>query len=185
MAWRFYSPVDEINPIIHDFTVVTGVAADYTISGIPATFSELILDLYARSHSGAAVADSVSVRFNSDTGANYDNQFMSVNNATVTGLIESAATSARWGMAVGSSGTANAFGASTLRIPNYSNAVAWKAFDFVAHADGGGTTSAFARTGGGRWKSTAAISSITIIIGAGGLGLAQYSRVLLRGVGVT
>lgn len=150
--------------LVGDSTGSVTMPAAGSLSG---SYKALVVDLYLRT-SEAVTVTNVSLRFNGDTGNNYDSQYMQVNNTTVSGAINSAQSSiVSLGAAVGSSGTANRFGACRFTIPHYAGATNHKSVTGQSYADGGGTTNAFTRYGGGQWRSASAITSITAVISSG------------------
>jgi hypothetical protein len=148
-------------------SVLTGTAASVTFSSIPASFRTLEIRIQARSDT-AATATPLVMRFNADSGANYDSQSI-FGQTTSTGATESVAAT---GMSLleiaAASATANHAGALTLFIPNYNGTT------FIKTADGTSTSSVGTGAGtlitrkiSGRWRSTAAITSITVLPAAG------------------
>lgn len=136
-------------------TLSTGTV---TISSIPSTYKDLVLSIFAMdpSNDGAQLE----ARFNNDAGSNY--QF----SAIVTGSLSSATTQFEMGSNQ-DNGTSTAY--YRLYIPNYANTTTWKS----AISDGWNndttnpSTVALYKRHSIWYKSTSAISSITLQISAG------------------
>jgi hypothetical protein len=137
-----------------------------TFSSIPQIYSNLEVRYTARS-TVAAVADNMLMRFNGDTGANYDRQLNLVSNTTFVGQEAIAGTSAGVGNLSGASAAANLAGSGKISIANYRTTEFYKyaTCENVYHdalASGGIKLISF----GVGWRSTVAISSITLFLGA-------------------
>lgn len=149
-------------------TVLSGAAASIDFTGIPATFRHLQLVIDGRL-SGAVASAGVNLRFNGDTGANYDFQYLQSNNTTVLGGQSLAQTSlANVGSFPGASATAGLSGGIELTIPNYAGTT-WQKTLVSRNALRVGTAAAnyYAQVISGFWRSAAAINQITIISGSG------------------
>lgn len=149
---------------------VLGVAAaSIDFSGIPATYETLVLELMGRGDTAATFV-LPQLRFNNDSGANYDDHshYAVGGGASPASSSNVGATSAAIGGLTAASATANKPGYATIRIPNYAKTV----FQKVAHASvdrfesnvaGGLVTQQTAAL----WRSTAAINRITLSASAG------------------
>lgn len=148
-------------------TTLGVAAASIDFTSIPATFAHLLLVLIGR---GDAVLTEVDVllRFNGDSGANYDDQGVG-NNAATTAFAfqDSAATAIKIGSITAASSTASTPGAIRAEIPQYAGAV----FHKVAVAvdgrfdDTAGTYRVAARAG--RWRSAVAANRVTLLPASG------------------
>lgn len=148
-------------------SVLTGTAANVTFSSIPVSFRTLELRIQARSDT-AATATPLTMRFNGDTAANYDAQSI-FGQTTSTGAAESVAAT---GMSLleiaAASAPANHAGALTLFIPNYNGTTFIKTCDGTSTSSiGTGAGTLITRKLSGRWRSTAAITSIALLPAAG------------------
>ena len=125
-----------------------------TLSSIPATYTDLYLVIGA---SNTAGNDNYLVYFNGDTATNYSATYMEGDGST--------AYSSRWSsrtnipVARGASSTAPDL--ITMNLLDYSNATTYKTA--IARYSLGGTIGARVSATVGLWRSTAAISSISII----------------------
>lgn len=138
-------------------------AASITFSNIPQTFHDLQLRCVGRATTSAAT-EQIRIRFNGDTGANYDNQrFDAVQ--TGTGVDDAFAATSGW-LAQFPAATASATrpGSVDAVIPSYTDTT----FHKQAISVGGevnGTATNTTRWGGrfNNWRSTAAITSVTVL----------------------
>lgn len=96
-------------------TVSSAVAA-VTFTGIPSTLRKLEVIWTARS-TNAAVAQNLRCRVNNDSGTNYNGNFIQLNNTTVAGNVQTAATFWQVGVITGSTAAANNFGGGEITIP--------------------------------------------------------------------
>lgn len=146
---------------------ILGSDGNVVLSSIPATYKHLRLVVLARSNR-AAVADGLLVQLNTDTSINYDWQKLEVFGTTVTSTEGIAATSMSVGGLPAASAPASVAGPLILDIPDYARTTWHKA----VRSYGGYKTSA--ATGGvvltqtvGFWRSTAAVSSVSLLAGTG------------------
>ena len=134
-----------------------GSAANITFSDIPQTYDHLELSVYARSDVSGDVRQ-YGVYFNGDTTiSNYERQTFYATNATVAAYQYSSPVP---GIIPGATSTANVFGAQTIIIQNYVLTDRHKSTLIL----GGYTTRAEIQLSSGRWKNTAAITSIELIV---------------------
>lgn len=148
-------------------TTLGSPAASTTFSSIPGTYKHLLI--VAQIQSANAAATGVSMRFNGDTAANYDVEAARADNATLTAGRVLAATSARIAIATG---TNNASAASAVKvdIPDYAGTSFHKSFLWESQWRDAAANADFKHEwGGGLWRSTTAISSITILADSGNL----------------
>ena len=167
--------------LIEGVTVGAGGAANFDFQNIPATFAKLVIDLYGRGDT-VATGVLVNLRFNNDGTALYYGNTTRINGSGTT-FIDSTigGTSLALGQIAAASSTALAFDSLILNIPNYANSNAHK----ILNGNGGLTTGDLTANQQtsiimGRYKSTNAISRITLTPSAGNF--AQYSTARLYGV---
>lgn len=104
---------------LDDAASTTSYDSNTSLGGsINQTFRSLLLTWQGVS-SVAANEDTVYVRFNNDSGSNYDYQSLDVLNTTVAGSPAAAASYLRAGACKGSSGTSGKAGMGMLLIPSY------------------------------------------------------------------
>lgn len=97
---------------------LTGTAASVTFSNIPATFTDLILRISARTDQANPTATFL-VRYNGSSAANYSATYLYTGGSTPTSYRDTNATSMEEGGATANTGTANTFGSTEIYIPNY------------------------------------------------------------------
>jgi hypothetical protein len=131
-----------------------------SFTSIPATFSDLMLQGIVRG-SPAAGAALMLMRFNGDSGANYDNERIDGGGAAPAASSGAAATSSIVGTIPHASSAANVFAPFTLIVPGYADTSHYKAWTAnVAMHDPGVT--ATVTISGGQWRSTAAVTQIAL-----------------------
>lgn len=150
-------------------TILGAAAASVTFSSIPATFRHLRLEIAAR---GDAAAEEVKalLRFNGDTGANYDGQssaFLEVDNQVTSEAL--AGTSIDLGSNIpGANAPASHACALAITVLDYARTQWHKAVHAESfHMLAATTTKLRNVLGGGRWRSTAAITSLTVPVSSG------------------
>lgn len=143
--------------------ILVGATGTVTFSSIPTTFRHLQLWVAAR---GDAVAGFVEMRlrFNGDTGANYDAEMIAGNAGTAAAAESIAATSMQVGEFAGSTAAAGSCGIYVINIPWYGSTVFHKMVS-TSHGltIGTATTAVHSKHWAGRWRSTAAINSVSVI----------------------
>lgn len=152
--------------LISDTTLAVDTAS-VTFSSISGSYKHLMLIVDAR-ETGAVTVDNLLLRFNGDTGANYDYQRIRAVGSTLSGAEFFGLTSAVVGWITGSSGTANFSGISDILIPNYASTVFQKTAisrTFTRHSTA--TLGMSILTIGAAWRSTAAVTQIDLLPSSG------------------
>lgn len=155
-----------------------GGASTLDFTGIEADYENLRLSIQGRGDNASTDID-VLIRFNNDSAANYRRQNLSTGSSSAAGQAD-AQTSGAVGRLAGATATAGAAGAITVDILGYARTVFNKlalARSFVTFGTGANTRS---RTDDTEWKSTAAITRVTLIPSAGNF--AQGTTAVLYGV---
>lgn len=164
---------------IADSTAGSAVAT-FDFTSIPSHYAHLFFIAYLRGDTAAGLAN-LAVRFNNDSGANYDAMLFNIRDvATLATVGAAAATSAVCGAFQAGTAPANSFGPCQIWVPHYANAVNHKTVD-VRYGMKLTTASTGQYTGGGQasWRSTAAINRVTLLPSAGNFDTG--SRVTLYG----
>lgn len=145
----------------------TGAAGSIVFSSIPSTYKHLELRMSLRDTGATTGIAEWYVQFNGDTtGSNYWKQRYYAQNASFTAQDNSVGTEGIWGTHYPRN-SSSLTGSAILQINDYQNTNKWK----TIHAFGGGGVDGSSVALGvshGTWKSTAAISSITIMPNASG-----------------
>jgi len=162
-------------------TVGSGGSSSITFSSIPSTYQHLQIRAIGRTNRSAN-GDYSLFQFNSDTSSsNYTTHYLSGNGSTVDsgayvtsfgGVLVN-----RWGAA---SDTASSFGALVFDLLDYANTNKYKTARSMGALETN-TSNSQINLQSSVWLSTAAISSITIIPGAG-TSWNQYSSFALYGI---
>lgn len=150
-------------------TIVSGSpAANIDFTSISGAYRHLEIYLTVRANDAAAFV-LLNVQFNGDTGANYDWQRTTITNATQGGSATAGATAARMGLitSTGASATNNP-GGGRLFIPHYAGTVFNKtALSYTTEFQTTTNTGFLSEQGHMLWRSTAAITRVTLTPSAG------------------
>ncbi len=144
-------------------TTLSSPTGSVTFSAIPQNFKSLVLVMSVRS-SQATEGDSSAIRFNGDTGANYDWVLWDYSTAAGGGAYR-AQTCAIGGITEAANSTASAFSGNIVFIPNYADANIFKSVMPLPSSNFGNVsadTDCSMRLTSGKWRSTAPITSIVV-----------------------
>ena len=122
--------------------------SSYTFSSIPGTYTDLVLIVYAKS----ANNDNLAIQVNSDTGTNYSNTYISGQSSTYQSGRNTSVNQAYI------TGIGTSFGTSIINLQNYANTTTYKTF-----IGRGSWTDYQVRASSALWRSTSAISSVTVL----------------------
>ncbi len=128
-------------------TIASNVSS-VTFSSIPQTYTDLVLICYAISNTGT---NDIGITFNGDTGSNYSRTFMGGNGSSAYSGRNTSVT-VGYGMFFSTAGVQG-----NINIMNYSNATTYKTMMIRAGQAADSTAAAV-----DLWRSTAAISSVTL-----------------------
>lgn len=148
-------------------STLSGAASsiDSGAGSIPAGHGVIRVLFYLRT-TEAVVTSNPQITFNSDSGANYDRVYVTTTNASVTGNNSLAQTSFLID-AAGASRATSFFAETELVIPNYDGTVGFKAFHTVNGATDSTAANNIIIAQGGTWRSTTAITRITLTAASG------------------
>ncbi len=149
-----------IPPSFESITTITGTGSSGTItfSGIPSTYKHLQIRFIARGST-----DAVSyVRFNSDTGTNYSDHMLYGGGTSASALND--VNNTRMAQ-LRHSDTSSIVGGGVVDILDYANTSKYKTMRALTGCDFNG--SGIVMMTSGNWRSTSAISSITIFVDGG------------------
>jgi len=147
---------------------LTAAAASVTFYNIPQNYSALQLTIYARSDRAAVANDTLNLRLNLDAGANYDFNTPYISDTTITGNIAVAATAIGLGYIPAATATAGVFDSYSIVIPSYAETTGQKSVTGTGTLKTGtATANLFIFAISGWWRSTAAITSVRLLPGAG------------------
>lgn len=145
---------------LYDSTLGSDTAS-FDITSISGSYNHLTLVLYLRDTTGGQNVTTPIVRFNNDSGANYDWARFGQFAGSAFASISAGQTSMSGPLIPAASDTTGAFGAGDMLVPNYAATVAHKQCLMNGSALGDATNYALG-TWCGWWKSTAAITRVTI-----------------------
>jgi hypothetical protein len=147
--------------------ILGGTTASVTFSSIPAGYSALEMHIQARGDTASSVTN-INLQFNADTAANYDTQ-SHYGQTSSTGAVETlAGTSITIPEIAAASAPANHAGTLRLSIPRHAATTWFKSVDGTSTSSfGTGAGALVTRKISGRWRSTAAITSIKLQPAAG------------------
>jgi hypothetical protein len=143
-------------------TTLTGSVVSVTFSSIPQGFRNLLLYWQLRSDRVAAF-DNTIVRFNADSGNNYDHVRASFN--TGASYVVARATNGIFSVCESANARADNFGPGNFLIPGYSTTNREKFIFGMSSAfdDASADADIFVIVNSGRWRNTSAITSLTIL----------------------
>jgi hypothetical protein len=154
---------------------------DTGAAGIASGYAVLEVFVYLRTVLAASPTDLAWIRFNNDTsGASYATVYTRTSGTTVNG--SNASTSGLEIIAAGATAPAGDFTAIRMVIPNYDNTTGWKSVNYTdgfLHDTGG---YAYVYNRFGYWKSTAAISRLSVLSQTAATSIKAGSRLTIFGL---
>ena len=149
-------------------SLLGAAASEIDFTGIPGTYSHLLVVLFLRSDAAVTVT-SAGLRFNNDADpSHYFRQLLRGNDAAASAAdVLGVEGSLNVALLPGANAGGSAFAGSWIFIPNYTTAV-YKVLAALSNADLGiGAGGLYADVGSGSWRATAAINRITVLPAAG------------------
>ncbi len=166
-------------------TVGAGGSSSVTFSSISGTFSHLQLRYCAQTNRATYGIDNSKITLNSDTASNYSWHVLSGDgSAAFSGAGTSQPFIKSGDRDLGTTAAANFFGVGVIDFLDYSNTNKYKTTRSLTGEDLNGTIAGFGggvSLSSGSWRSTTAITSITLTP-ANGTAYTQYSSFALYGV---
>ena len=158
-------------------TVGSGGSSSISFSSIPSTYQHLQIRVLARENV-ATQSDNLTIQFNSDTAGNYQSHYLyGTGSSAAAGAETGSQTTLIAGRVAGTSSGSNVFGASIVDILDYKDTNKYKTVRTLTGVDANG--SGIVMFESGAWRSTAAVSSITLATGGT---FVQYSSFALYGI---
>ena len=136
-------------------------ASSITFSSIAASWTDLRLVTVLRGATGTGTSFELDVVFNSDTGTNYSYTQLTGNGTAASSFSGTSSTYAYCGAIIGPTATAGIIGINTLDIFSYAGST-YKTLLYSSSTDQNGGVNAFVARGVSLWRSTSAITSITL-----------------------
>ena len=159
-------------PSVSGYTLIASqiktdsLESSFDFTSLPSTYSSLRILFIGRS-SIAATFDNLTFRFNNDSGANYDNEYVENYTTSVSGIQNLAGTSVGLGLVAGNNAPASLCGTGTIDVPFYKQTYFKKQFQYhTSLALGTATGSFWNFVGTGFWNNASAIDRITIYLPA-------------------
>ncbi len=148
--------------------ILGSAAASVTFNGIPGTYRGLRLAYQARGDT-SATNTSFLVRFNGDTGSNYDSHLADVSGTSTWASAENAPNvSMQLGVISAATAPASVPGQGWLEVWNYAGVTFQKTVNAqTVYKLANSTGNIQHGIAGGHWRNSAAITSITVYPGAG------------------
>jgi hypothetical protein len=161
--------------LISSVTVGSGGAASMEFTSIPATYTDILIKVSARTNR-ASIADSVIGSFN---GSSANFSWRLLEGDAVSGYSANG-TTGLVGVATASTATANTFSSFEFYIPNYSGS-SYKSINVDSVTENNVGPDVYADFNALLWSNSAAITSITLSPSIGTL-FSQYSTAYLYGI---
>jgi len=165
-AYGLFAPSLALNSYESISTTTLGSSqTTVTFSTIPSTYKHLQLRLFVRGdYVGANFNDNILLRFNSDSGSNYSRHLLYVqDNSTALAFAAANTTSAFAGAAPNAStGISNVFAGGVTDILDYTDTNKYKTVRTLQGYDTNGGGKQRLSLESSSWRSTSAITSITI-----------------------
>ena len=154
--------------------------ATVSFTSIPQTYTHLQIRGFWRCADGSAGLDYSNMRFNADTASNYSYHNVNGWGATVAVTGSATQTSMLSGISQCDTSLASTFGVQVTDILDYTNTNKYKTMRSLAGTDRNSATYDAVYFASGNWRSTAAITSISLTSGTAGF--TQYSHFALYGI---
>ena len=166
------------NTYIKIASVTVGVAgaASMDFTSIPATYTDLLVKISARTLN-AAINDNVSIRPNGATTSRTARRLYGGGASAVSDSI----TDITVGNIAGSLATASSFGNAEFYLPNYASTTINKSFSNDGVNESNVATTVYSSLVAGLWSSTAAVTSLNLYSESGS-NFVQYSTATLYGI---
>ncbi len=167
------SPIPSLGKIT-ELGPLTGTSATFAFTSIRQDLRKIYIELTGRGDT-AATTVTVGMRLNGDSTANYDREQLSIVQATATATETLAASSIIVGTLAAANAAAGHAGSVFIEFPLYAGATFRKVVlcrSGLSVADATGGVSGQVITG--KWRSTAAISAITLFPAAGNFDVGSY-----------
>jgi hypothetical protein len=183
-AWSVAAPFKGVMKQIESVEVGVAGATLIEFSDIPQEYDALVLQIIGRTD-GASEFDFVNIRFNDDSGNNYDYEIMySQGDGVMTSSGVRATSSILMNFIEDGSSRASAFGSVLASILEYANTnVEKRVVSPAGQAFGNlsADTDLFHGSGSGGWRSSSAITKITLL-SSGANDFVQYTKAILYGI---
>lgn len=165
---------------IASVTVGAGGASSMDFTSIPATYTDLLVKISARGSRSNSGSQTVSLRFNSDSGTNYSYRRLYADGTTAASDSSSGDTYGTAGYVSKVYDTSSTFGSCEIYVPNYAGS-SRKSYSSDGVEENNATL-AYASLIAGLWSGTSAITAISLYASGGAFNWEQYSSATLYGI---
>ena len=141
-------------------TTTLGSTASYTFSSIPSTYTDLILVLGSVTFSSGG---NPQIQYNGDTATNYSNTDLYGNGTSASSTRNTSNNYINVGFSA-TNGSSTEPSTIIVQVMNYANATTYKTLLGRGNRAGGET-----QTNVGLWRSTSAITSLTVKVASGSM----------------
>ena len=173
-------PANGVYESIQTVTVGAGGASSVSFTSIPQVYKHLQVRGIVRSNRGVSL-DSLSARFNSDTGTNYAIHDLFGNGATASAQAQTSVNALYFANAVPTTAVAaSIFSTLVVDILDYSNTNKYKTVRTLNGYDANGSGQVYLESG--LWMNTAAVTQIDLGHFGTSSSMAQYSTFALYGI---
>ena len=163
---------------IATYTVGSGGTTTIDFTSIVGTYKHLQVRLLTRNNR-ANTLDGLYVRFNSDSGSNYSDHFLRGSGSAVDANADVSSAYMLMGTVPASSATASVFAGGVIDVLDYADTNKYKTVRTLLGYDANG--SGYVGLFSGNWRSTSAVTSITLG-STNGSGFLEYSKFALYGI---
>lgn len=147
-------------------TTLTASVASVTLSSIPQTFTDLVVQISARTDRPSILGQELRLRFNGSSASNYSNTSLTGDgNSASTSIQSPTSFIAQIRQNTASDATASTFGSIEIYIPNYTTSFKQVLFSFGA-GESNNATNVLLGINAGLWQLTEAVTSIVFILPA-------------------
>ena len=165
---------------IQTVTVGSGGSSSVTFSSIPSTYKHLQIRAIARCGVSGEVSQGMFMRVNSDSGSNYSWHAIYGTGSVVAAGGGTSTTYAYGGYITGPNATASNFAGNVIDILDYADTNKYKTVRSLVGFDNNGSGNLALLSS--NWRSTSAITSLTLLVELAGGSFTQYSSFALYGV---
>lgn len=164
---------------IQTVSLGSGGSSSISFSSIPSTYKHLQIRVTARNEWTINARNELLMQFNSDTGANYSWHGLDGDGSAASAQGSASTSSMGTGALAGDQLTSGIYSAFVIDILDYQNTNKYKTTRALTGVDGNGSGWLWYRSG--NWRSTSAVSTITLLP-ANSQTFKQYSSFALYGI---
>ena len=164
-------------------TVGSGGSSSISFTSIPSTYKHLQIRYIARDDRTGSGGDYLKITFNSDTNANYSSHMLYGNGSAAGATADTSVSNMTIGRIPTAGHNASIFGVGVLDLLDYADTNKYKTLRLLSGYDTNntGTEPGYLPFNSGSWRSTSAVTTITIAPNVG-TNFVQYSHFALYGV---